>query len=139
MISIKQHPDINDEIVEIRREVFMHEQGISEKDEFEGGENEYTHFCLYLVSALVGYIRISNIDFILHIGRVAIKKPYRGNGYGRKLMLHVESYGRNAECVEAQLNAQVQAADFYAKLGYLKKGEVFIEAGIDHIKMAKLL
>ena len=36
---------------------------------------------------------------------------------------------------EIAIHAQVQLLKFYETLGFLAKGEVFIEAGIQHISM----
>ena len=40
----------------------------------------------------------------------------------------------NAE-VEIYLNAQITAIDFYSKYGFVKFGEMFKEANIDHYTM----
>jgi len=38
-----------------------------------------------------------------------------------------------------KLHAQVHAVSFYAKLGFVAHGEIFSEAGIDHVNMQKVL
>jgi predicted GNAT family N-acyltransferase len=139
MITFETYFDINEAISNIRREVFMEEQGISEKNEFEGGEDAYIHFCIFDNSILIGYIRILINDSVLHVGRVAVKYQYRKQGVGKAIMIYAEEFGRNNGCTSVILNAQMQAKGFYSKLGYFVKGEVFKEAGIDHIQMAKSL
>ena len=37
----------------------------------------------------------------------------------------------------AVLNAQLQVENFYARLGFVAKGDVFQEAGIDHVRMVR--
>jgi len=136
-MRIENYSNINDEIVAIRKEVFMDEQGILFEDEFEGGEETYIHFCLYNENVLVGYIRLTVVDCTLHIGRVAVKKEFRKKGLGRILMKTAEEYGVNNGCLEITLNAQLHAKGFYQKLGYTAWGDEFLEARIKHIKMTK--
>ncbi len=38
---------------------------------------------------------------------------------------------------KAVLNAQTYALDFYKKLGYVTDSEVFMDAGIPHVRMIK--
>ena len=117
--------------------MFVIEQNISEKDEFEGGEDTFTHFCLFKDRSLAGYIRIAVDDRILHIGRVAVKKNFRKQGLGSLLMKTVEDYGVSKGCDSFILHAQLKAKNFYQKLGYITSGDEFIEAGIVHIVMTK--
>jgi len=139
MMRIERYFDLTTEIAEIRREVFMEEQGISFVDEFEGGENTFVHFCLYCSNHLIGYARAISESADLHIGRVAVRKMWRKQGYGYILMKAAEEYGRENGCKTASLNAQIQAMGFYVQLGYNEVGDAFIEAGIEHKCMIKVL
>lgn len=139
MIEIIKCFDLNDDITAIRREVFMDEQGISYADEFEGNEDSFIHFCFYEKDLLIGYIRVSISNDAIHFGRVAVRKEFRRQGVGIKLMATAENFGRKSGCVIVSLNAQIQAKDFYAKLGYVEYGNVFLEANIEHILMKKHL
>ena len=38
-----------------------------------------------------------------------------------------------------EISAQTSALKFYRNLGYFEKGSVYIEAGLEHIKMVKKL
>jgi cystathionine beta-lyase len=137
MITFEISRNMNEAIASIRREVFVVEQGVSEKDEFEGGEDAFVHFCLYKDRSLVAYIRIAVKNEGLHIGRVAVKRNFRKQGLGRILMRTVEDYGLNKGCISFTLHAQLYAKGFYQRLGYLPQGVEFMEAGIKHIMMTK--
>lgn len=137
MIAFEIFCDINKAIADFRREVFIVEQGISEEDEFEGGEDAFVHFCFYKNKLLVGYIRIAVKNGVLHIGRVAVKREFRKQGLGRIMMHTVEDFGVNNGCMSFSLHAQLYAMDFYQKLGYVALGGEFLEAGIKHIMMTK--
>ncbi|OKL50586.1 GNAT family N-acetyltransferase [Boudabousia marimammalium] len=83
----------------------------------------------------------------LHIGRVAVDKAWRGQGVGRKLMegAHRIIQGKlgaegSAAVAQVRLDAQVQAQDFYASLGYrVLDGHQFMDAGIAHVEMELVL
>lgn len=137
MIVVEMSFNIDESIASIRRDVFVVEQGISEEDEFEGGEDAFTHFCLFKDGSLVGYIRVAVGRNVLHIGRVAVRREFRNQGLGRVLMDTAEGYGVSSGCISFSLHAQLRARGFYEKLGYMASGEEFVEAGIKHIVMTK--
>jgi predicted GNAT family N-acyltransferase len=138
-MEIRQFADINAEIAAIRREVFIEEQGVSPAEEYEGYEDRYTHFCLYDGDTLAGYLRVIQEQNILRIGRVAVRKAYRRQGLGSQLMAAAEAFGASIGCTTALLHAQTQAQAFYSALGYLPSGDLFFEANIEHVRMAKSL
>jgi predicted GNAT family N-acyltransferase len=70
-----------------------------------------------------------------HIGRMAVRKALRGGGIGSMVLqaLMDEAKRRGDRCV--LLNAQSHAAPFYARHGFVREGEEFVEAGIPHVRM----
>ena len=68
------------------------------------------------------------------IERVAVLKSLRGRGIGKAIMIRALS---DITVGPAVLNAQLQVERFYARLGFITQGEVFQEAGIDHVRMVK--
>lgn len=138
-MDIRQFTDMTEDIAAIRREVFIDEQGVPAAEEYEDYEDLYTHFCLYDGDQLAGYLRVIREQDQLRIGRVAVRIPYRQRGLGTRLMAAAETYGAHIGCKIAMLHAQLQAQEFYRKLGYIPSGEIFLEANIEHVQMSKLL
>lgn len=72
-----------------------------------------------------------------HIGRMAVRQPARGAGIGaailRALMREAEKRGDHV----VRLHAQTHAEAFYARHGFVREGEEFMEAGIPHIGMRR--
>lgn len=70
------------------------------------------------------------------IGRFVVARRFRGTGLGRELGVEglrlVETLYPGST---VRLAAQVQAAEFYARLGFVRTGEPFLEDGIPHIEM----
>ncbi len=120
----------------IRREVFCAEQGVDEAEEIDGLDPECRHYLARLAGDAVGTARTRPLADGVKIERVAVLKPLRGRGIGKALMV-----GALADITAGQavLNAQLQVESFYAGLGFVAEGEIFQEAGIDHVRMVKRL
>ena len=67
-----------------------------------------------------------------HIGRVAVLKQQRGRYWGVGVMEALHEEARRRGYAGVTLGAQEYAVGFYAKLGYVARGEVFLDAGIEH-------
>ena len=72
--------------LEIRRAVFIEEQGVSVEDEMDGQDSKALHFLARDNTVPVGTARILILDEIGKIGRVCVLAPYRGRGHANALM-----------------------------------------------------
>jgi predicted GNAT family N-acyltransferase len=74
------------------------------------------------------------------LGRLAVDLSARGLGLGRKLVETMEEDAKQSGITFIDVHSQVDKRTFYEKLGYhVVDDEVFVEDGIDHIKMGKSL
>ena len=73
------------------------------------------------------------------IGRMAVLSDWRGRGVGDALLLALIDKARELGWHDLSLHAQASAIGFYARHGFLPYGERFVEAGIDHQSMRRLL
>jgi len=69
------------------------------------------------------------------IGRLAVLKEYRGQGMGKQVLLKLMEVGRSKGVMQFELHAQLSAKSLYEGCGFEPRGEVFDEAGIDHVLM----
>jgi predicted GNAT family N-acyltransferase len=69
------------------------------------------------------------------IGRMAVNRTLRGTHVGRALLRALMQAAKEQGNHEVMLNAQRTAEGFYARLGFLSRGEPFEEAGLFHIEM----
>ena len=69
--------------------------------------------------------------------RIAVLKEARGGGYGRAVMEKLEEIGREMGFTKFTLEAQIHAEQFYKKLDYGTVSDVFLDAGIEHVRMEK--
>jgi predicted GNAT family N-acyltransferase len=120
----------------IRYQVFQVEQGVDAALEFDGQDEAAMHLLAYLNDEPVGTARIRLLsDQLAKIERVAVLSTCRGQGIGKQLMKEAIVFLNTKNISEIKINAQLYVKDFYQKLGFERRGEVFEEAGIPHIEM----
>lgn len=70
-----------------------------------------------------------------HIGRMAVLRALRGQGVGGAILQALMEEAKRRGDPAVVLNAQTHAEPFYARYGFVRDGEEFMEAGIPHIQM----
>lgn len=129
-----------EQILDIRRKVFIFEQQVPE--EIEISDEEESTF--YLVtsrdkSIATGRYRKKSHRFY-KIERVAVLSDFRGQGFGQKLIKKMirDILSKKGKEAIPYLNSQEGAVKFYLNLGFHIIGEEFYEAGIKHFRMLYL-
>ena len=125
-----------EDICAIRYEVFVDEQKVPEKLEIDGLDGEAKHVLAFVDGVPIGTGRILSDG---HIGRVAVLKDYRGLGIGKLIMKELIKCAQTKNLEKIWLSSQWHAHSFYLDLGFVCVGEIYKEAGIDHIKMYRVL
>lgn len=133
-----------EEAFNIRKKVFVEEQNVPlelEIDEFDNLSSTI-HIGAFDETKVIATLRVLDInDPIVHIGRVAVDKQYRGRNIGYVLMESSENIikkYKNGASFTIELSAQLYAEDFYSKLGYKRKNDnIYLDANIEHIDMYK--
>ncbi len=124
------------DICRIRFEVFVVEQNVPEGLEIDGLDDEAKHVLAYIDDEAIGTGRILSDG---HIGRVAVLKKYRGLGIGNSVMRELIKWAQQNKLEKLWLSSQWHAHSFYLDLGFVCEGDIYEEAGIDHIKMHRAL
>ncbi len=119
----------------LRFEVFVEEQNVPPEIELDKEDETAIHIIAEKDGITVGCARVIIDKNEAHIGRLAVKKTYRGMGIGSDICRFIIDYCKSLGYTHIWLNSQLQAVDFYERLGFVKEGDIFIEAGIKHIKM----
>ncbi len=121
----------------IRNAVFSVEQGISETLDFDGRDHECVHVLAWIGDGeSIGTARMLPDG---HVGRIAVCKEWRGQGVGTRLTEYLTEVARDRGFAEIHLHSQIQAAEFYSRLGFEARGDTFMEAGIEHVLMVRIL
>lgn len=137
MIKIKKFLFSETELMEkahkIRYEVFVIGQHCPEELEWEF-EEESTHFLLTLDGIPKATARHRKTDKGYKLERFAVLEAARGKGLGRKILTSILNDLADYKGL-IYMHAQVEVIPFYEKLGFIKEGGQFEEAGIQHYKM----
>lgn len=124
---------------EIRRVVFVDEQGVDADLEWDDLDAGAEHFLVLehrdANARALGTARLRRSGDDAKAERVAVHRDARQRGLGRVLMEAIEARARETGRARVRLNAQVAVIPFYEQLGYRAEGPVFVEAGIDHRAM----
>ena len=141
-----------DEVYALRHEVFVLGQDVPpelERDELDAGA---THAVARLGERLVGTGRLvdgrideqgrlepDTVGTVGTIGRMAVAEDARGTGTGRALLDLLVDHARERGLPAVELHAQLHARGFYERAGFTPFGEVYLEAGIEHLGMRREL
>ncbi|HXB96387.1 MAG TPA: GNAT family N-acetyltransferase [Puia sp.] len=130
-------PELYD-ILRLRSEVFVVEQNCVFLD--MDNKDQYCHHIIGRQEGrLLGYSRIlrAGISYVeSSIGRIVTSPAARRQGIGRELMVQsirtlYDLYG----ITDIRIGAQYYLLSFYASFGFVQKGEIYLEDGIEHIEM----
>lgn len=124
---------------DVRRIVFVHEQNVPEEEEIDQYESDSVHFVLYDNEKPAGAGRFRILDGIGKVERICVLQENRKTGAGVAIMNKIEKYAKSQGISSLKLNAQTHAIPFYSKLGYETASEEFLDAGIPHKTMKKLI
>ena len=140
-----------DAVFAVRREVFVDEQSVPEELEYDELDATADHFLALLDGVPAGAGRLVITDAVPIagldreakatgiLGRLAVGQAARGLGLGKLLVQAIEHRAAERGLAAVELHAQTHARGFYQRLGYAAYGDLFAEAGIEHVSMRKQL
>jgi predicted GNAT family N-acyltransferase len=122
--------DDRDELMFVRRRVFIEEQGIPESEEMDEADPGCRHALAYAADGeLAGTGRLAPGG---KIGRIAVLPQYRRAGVGSAIVVHLVNQATELGLAQVYLHAQADSVDFYGRLGFRAEGPLFDEVGIPH-------
>ncbi len=122
----------------IREDVFIKEQGF--QNEFDDIDACAWHVVIFVDGTAAATGRTfpeKDRPGVWHIGRVAVRKEYRGQQYGAAVMRALEEKLKDLNAKRIVLSAQVQARGFYEALGYTAHGCEYLDEHCPHVEMEK--
>jgi predicted GNAT family N-acyltransferase len=117
----------------IRRKVFVDEQGVDQKLEYDN-EEQSNHYLLLVAGKPIATARWRETEKGIKLERFAVLPEFRNRGFGEIILDAVLNDVRHLGKT-IYLHSQVRAVSFYERNGFIKEGEMFIEAGIEHYYM----
>ena len=130
------------EISKIRNEVFVVEQNCVYQD-CDDKDKEAYHLFIRDKQEIIAYLRILGREVSyqeVSIGRVLSNKNYRGQGFGRAIMMKaIEFINNTLNENEVRISAQEYAIPFYETVGFKVISESYLEDNIPHVEMLLIL
>lgn len=120
----------------IRFAVFVEEQGVPREIELDEHDPVSIHVVAFEDQQPVATGRLLPDG---HIGRMAVLKGWRGRGIGALMLKSLVERAKQRGDREVALSAQVQAVPFYRAHGFSPEGDEYLEAGIRHQRMRRIL
>lgn len=137
MIEVKrftiEDKNLAEQAFSIRRKVFVVEQGVDPNIEYDK-EDQSSHYLLLLAGKPIATARWRETEKGIKLERFAVLPQFRNRGFGEiilnEVLKDVTLLGKTV-----YLHSQARAVPFYERNGFVKEGEMFAEAGIEHFYM----
>jgi YbgC/YbaW family acyl-CoA thioester hydrolase len=140
-VRVGRWSELGEPARKIRSQVFVEEQHIPAEMEWDGADDGCVHAlaCNRFGLPLATGRMLEHVPGVAKIGRMAVLAPMRGGHIGRAVLDALLQHARERGDREALLHAQLGAAPFYSRAGFIARGPVFEEAGIPHVEMVRSL
>ena len=136
-VQVIEYAAGSDDLQAVRETVFVQEQRVPAEMERDALDPQCVHVIARTQDGIaIGTGRLTPDH---KIGRMAVLREWRGQGVGDAMLLALIEQARERGWREVALNAQASVITFYARHGFLPHGERFMEAGIEHLAMRRLL
>lgn len=133
-VEVVRFSDRRSRIEEIRRAVFIIEQGIPESIEWDNHEHSSWHVLAQIDNKPAGTGRLQTDG---KITRIAVLKKCRQLGVATKIIQKLLETASHNNLENLHLNAQTSATALYERFGFVTTGDTFDEGGIEHIRMIR--
>ena len=125
------------EIRAVRDKVFGEEQEVPASINWDGCDADCRHVVVWNRPDVV--IATGRIAPDGKIGRLSVLRRFRREGVGRKMLNKLILAAGELRLSEVFLHAQKGAVGFYEREGFESIGPIFLEAGIEHVRMSRNL
>ena len=131
-------PDELYAMIHLRQKVFIVEQDCPYIDADYADQDAF-HLLAYNNKDLIGYLRAFRPGIKYYgssLGRIVTEINSRGLGIGKEITKEgINFLSKEYPNHEIVISAQHRLEQFYIELGFIARGEVYLEDDIDHIQM----
>jgi predicted GNAT family N-acyltransferase len=121
----------------VRGIVFCEGQNVLYEEEVDGQDYSSVHFLGAIDNEPVAAARLRLFKDYVKIERLAVRNEYRGRSIGKEMFSFVLNHIEEMGYKKIALHAQAYLLKFYENFGFIKQGEKFMEANIEHYCMEK--
>ncbi len=125
----------------LRKDVFETEQNVPRPLDRDAHDYNADHVVAFdAAGRCVATGRLVRVDSrTCQIGRQATARDARKHGVGAAVLENLERMARLRGLAEIVVHAQLPAQPFYRNRGYVTEGQTFLEEGVPHVLMRKVL
>lgn len=127
------------ECIHIRQEVFGLEQNFCSASKEDLDDRDafivVVYDNIYGEKVAVGTGRLLIKDDFFKIGRIAVKKEFRGKKYGEFIVKRLIEKAEELGATKIHVGAQAHAISFYSRLGFSLEEDTYLEDDIFHQHM----
>jgi predicted GNAT family N-acyltransferase len=123
----------------LRQEVLRKPLGMDLYNEDLKSEKEQIKIGAFHNQELIGCVMLKISDDCAKLRQMAIKADFQGVGIGKDIVLFAEQYCLDHHISKIELHSRKNAIGFYKRLKYVAIDEEFLEVGLPHFKMQKVL
>lgn len=128
------------ETMDLRNLLLRTPLGIEFTDDDWEIEKNSRHLAAYDGDQLLGcLLLIHENDETIRMRQLAVAEEHQRKGIGTALVAYAESVAVELGYTRIVMNARETAIAFYERIGYEKKGTIFVLVTIPHIVMQKIL
>lgn len=140
-IEIRRHQGEAEmtQLLRLRHDVFCGEQGVPEREELDGRDGEAVHLVAVEDGRVLATCRLLFVGATVQFSRLAVARDARRRRIATRLLALADQETRAGGARRLVLHAQTYARSLYDAAGYEPRGRVFMEAGIEHVAMEKLV
>lgn len=140
LVTIDFATDLYNKTLELRNNYLRKPIGLTLSEADTQNEDKQLHFGVMIEQQLIACAVIKPVDTrIVKLRQMLVIPAFQGTGAGSFLVQQIEHSITQRGFEEIHANARVSASGFYSKLGYYEQGLPFIEVGILHIMMMKII
>lgn len=123
------------DLLRLRGDVFVVEQGVSSENDIDGRDPECVHVLGHAPDGrLAAAARMHLTDSPVVLSRIVVRRDLRRRGVGTALMEYLH---RHLGPCSAVMSAQARLEGFYQGLGWVREGDVYDEVGIPHVRLVR--
>jgi predicted GNAT family N-acyltransferase len=112
---------------------------VSVEADRDGRDHEATHLVAVQNGRVIGTCRLLFRGRVARLGRLAVEPDQRGRGVAGAILGEADRVARDWGAERISLHAQTYALSLYERDGYVERGKRFVEEGIEHVAMEKVL
>lgn len=125
--------------LDLRFAVFCDEQGVPIELELDEHDPDALHLVAVEDGSVVATCRLLRVGDTVKFGRLVVARSARRRGIAAAMLEETERRARAMGARRLALSAQTYAQRLYADAGYVPFGDVYEDAGIEHISMEREL